>query len=127
MFDRSPARVHTDRCSCFQLEIQRQQLLQERQQFHMEQLRAAEYRARQTAASQLSAEAKQQMGVPGAVAGGAGMGGVGVAGAPAPAAAGPSSAPAPPPQQQQQQQPGVPQAQTAPAQPPPPEGQSVCV
>ena len=45
-----------------QLEVQRQQLLQERQQFHMEQLRAAEYRARQTAASQLSAEAKQQIG-----------------------------------------------------------------
>ncbi len=42
--------------------MQRQQLLQERQQFHMEQLRAAEYRARQTAASQISSEAKSQIG-----------------------------------------------------------------
>ncbi|XP_074652701.1 SWI/SNF complex subunit SMARCC2-like [Tubulanus polymorphus] len=45
------------------LEYQRQQLLQERQQFHMEQLRAAEFRARQVAAQQLAAEQKQQ-GVP---------------------------------------------------------------
>jgi SWI/SNF related-matrix-associated actin-dependent regulator of chromatin subfamily C len=32
---------------CLQLELQRQQLIQERQQFHMEQLKAAEYRAKQ--------------------------------------------------------------------------------
>lgn len=38
------------------LEYQRQQLLQERQQFHMEQLRAAEFRARQMAAQQLTSE-----------------------------------------------------------------------
>ncbi|KAH9524363.1 SWI SNF, matrix associated, actin dependent regulator of chromatin, sub c, member 2 [Bulinus truncatus] len=36
------------------LEYQRQQLLQERQQFHMEQIRAAEYRARQFANQQLA-------------------------------------------------------------------------
>ncbi|WAR04965.1 SMRC2-like protein [Mya arenaria] len=36
------------------LEYQRQQLLQERQQFHMEQVRAAEYRARQVAMQQMS-------------------------------------------------------------------------
>jgi len=41
------------------LEYQRQQLLQERQQFHMEQLRAVEYRARQMAAQQLSVEKSQ--------------------------------------------------------------------
>ncbi|CAL1537084.1 unnamed protein product [Lymnaea stagnalis] len=35
------------------LECQRQQLLQERQQFHLEQIRAAEYRARQLASQQL--------------------------------------------------------------------------
>ncbi|XP_059139466.1 SWI/SNF complex subunit SMARCC2-like isoform X2 [Physella acuta] len=35
------------------LELQRQLLLQERQQFHMEQMRAAEYRARQVASQQL--------------------------------------------------------------------------
>ncbi|XP_052253844.1 SWI/SNF complex subunit SMARCC2-like isoform X4 [Dreissena polymorpha] len=40
------------------LELQRQQLLQERQQFHMEQVRAAEYRARQIAMQQLSTEPK---------------------------------------------------------------------
>ncbi|XP_052805807.1 SWI/SNF complex subunit SMARCC2-like [Mya arenaria] len=38
------------------LEYQRQQLLQERQQFHMEQVRAAEYRARQVAMQQMSSE-----------------------------------------------------------------------
>ncbi|CAG5119363.1 unnamed protein product, partial [Candidula unifasciata] len=36
------------------IEYQRQQLLQERQQFHMEQIRAAEYRARQFASQQLA-------------------------------------------------------------------------
>ncbi|BFZ22701.1 hypothetical protein BsWGS_25740 [Bradybaena similaris] len=36
------------------LEYQRQQLLQERQQFHMEQIRAAEYRARQFANQQMT-------------------------------------------------------------------------
>ncbi|XP_013066395.2 SWI/SNF complex subunit SMARCC2-like isoform X1 [Biomphalaria glabrata] len=36
------------------LECQRQQLLQERQQFHLEQIRAAEYRARQLACQQLA-------------------------------------------------------------------------
>jgi hypothetical protein len=40
------------------LEIQRQQLLQERQQFHLEQLRAAEFRQRQLAAQQLMTEGK---------------------------------------------------------------------
>merc|ERR1712047_180996 len=35
------------------LEYQRQQLIQERQQFHLEQLRAAEFRARATAQTQL--------------------------------------------------------------------------
>lgn len=45
---------------CFvQLEYQRQQLLQERQQFHLEQIRAAEYRARQIAMTQLAAEQRQ--------------------------------------------------------------------
>ncbi|KAL3836492.1 hypothetical protein ACJMK2_021921 [Sinanodonta woodiana] len=43
-----------------QLEYQRQQLLQERQQFHMEQIRAAEYRARQIAIQQMASEQKQQ-------------------------------------------------------------------
>merc|ERR1712113_1226749 len=36
------------------LEYQRQQLIQERQQFHLEQLRAAEFRARSAAQQQLS-------------------------------------------------------------------------
>merc|ERR1719285_1038002 len=36
------------------LEYQRQQLIQERQQFHLEQLRAAEFRARNTAQAQLT-------------------------------------------------------------------------
>lgn len=36
------------------LEYQRQELLRERQQFHMEQLKAAEYRAKQVAAQQLA-------------------------------------------------------------------------
>jgi len=38
------------------LEYQRQQLIQERQQFHLEQLRAAEFRARTTAQQQLTKE-----------------------------------------------------------------------
>ncbi|RWS07661.1 SWI/SNF complex subunit SMARCC2-like protein [Dinothrombium tinctorium] len=38
------------------LEYQRQQLMQERQQFHMEQLRAAEYKARQQALANLVAQ-----------------------------------------------------------------------
>ncbi|KAK7485068.1 hypothetical protein BaRGS_00023707, partial [Batillaria attramentaria] len=41
------------------LEYQRQQLLQERQQFHLEQIRAAEYRARQIAMTQLATEQRQ--------------------------------------------------------------------
>ncbi|ESN93812.1 hypothetical protein HELRODRAFT_193880 [Helobdella robusta] len=40
------------------LEYQRQELLKERQQFHMEQLRAAEFRAKQLAAQQLANEQK---------------------------------------------------------------------
>jgi SWI/SNF related-matrix-associated actin-dependent regulator of chromatin subfamily C len=40
------------------LEYQRQDLLRERQQFHMEQLRAAEFRAKQLAQQQVSAEQK---------------------------------------------------------------------
>lgn len=40
------------------MEQQRQQLLQERQQFHLEQLRAAEFRQRQFAAQQLVSEGK---------------------------------------------------------------------
>lgn len=42
------------------MEYQRQQLLQERQQFHMDQIRAAEYRARQIAAQQHMNEQRQQ-------------------------------------------------------------------
>ncbi|XP_069122462.1 SWI/SNF complex subunit SMARCC1-like [Argopecten irradians] len=42
------------------LEFQRQQLLQERQMFHNEQIRAAEHRARQIAMQQLVSEQKQQ-------------------------------------------------------------------
>merc|ERR1711994_109309 len=38
------------------LEYQRQQLIQERQQFHLEQLRAAEFRARSAAQQQLTRE-----------------------------------------------------------------------
>merc|ERR1712198_737828 len=38
------------------LEYQRQQLIQERQQFHLEQLRAAEFRARSAAQQQLNKE-----------------------------------------------------------------------
>ena len=39
------------------LEYQRQQLIQERQQFHLEQLRAAEFRARTAAQTQLNKDA----------------------------------------------------------------------
>ncbi|XP_055997804.1 SWI/SNF complex subunit SMARCC2-like [Ostrea edulis] len=42
------------------LEYQRQQLLQERQQFHMEQIKAAEHRARQMAMQQMVTEQRQQ-------------------------------------------------------------------
>ncbi|KAK3105371.1 hypothetical protein FSP39_023629 [Pinctada imbricata] len=55
------------------LEYQRQQLLQERQQFHLEQIKAAEHRARQIAMQQMMAEQKQQQqggGDPGAGAAG---------------------------------------------------------
>merc|ERR1711868_271619 len=38
------------------LEYQRQQLIQERQQFHLEQLKAAEFRARSVAQQQLNKE-----------------------------------------------------------------------
>ncbi|KAI1290154.1 SWI/SNF complex subunit SMARCC2 [Halotydeus destructor] len=46
------------------LEYQRQQLIQERQQFHMEQLRAAEFRARQTAHSIVQQQGGQTGPVP---------------------------------------------------------------
>lgn len=42
------------------LEYQRQQLITERQQFHLEQLKAAEFRARQQANQRLQAEQQQQ-------------------------------------------------------------------
>lgn len=42
------------------LEYQRQQLITERQQFHLEQLKAAEFRARQNANQRLAAEQQQQ-------------------------------------------------------------------
>jgi hypothetical protein len=45
-----------------QLEYQRQELLKERQQFHMEQLKSAEYRARQVAAQQLASEQRLAQG-----------------------------------------------------------------
>uniref|UniRef100_A0A1B6E9E1 SWI/SNF complex subunit SMARCC2 n=2 Tax=Clastoptera arizonana TaxID=38151 RepID=A0A1B6E9E1_9HEMI len=41
------------------LEYQRQQLIQERQQFHLEQLKAAEFRARQQAQQRIAAEQQQ--------------------------------------------------------------------
>lgn len=44
------------------LEYQRQQLITERQQFHLEQLKAAEFRARQQAHQRLQAEQGGQMG-----------------------------------------------------------------
>lgn len=46
------------------LEYQRQQLIQERQQFHMEQLRAAEFRARQQAQALLLAQQGGTNGIP---------------------------------------------------------------
>merc|ERR1712038_153299 len=46
------------------LEYQRQQLIQERQQFHLEQLRAAEFRARAAAQQQLARENQNQPGQP---------------------------------------------------------------
>lgn len=42
------------------LEYQRQQLITERQQFHLEQLKAAEFRARQQAHQRLAQEQQQQ-------------------------------------------------------------------
>merc|ERR1712106_1135728 len=47
------------------LEYQRQQLIQERQQFHLEQLRAAEFRARTAAQQQLNKESGVGVGVAG--------------------------------------------------------------
>ena len=44
------------------LEYQRQQLIQERQQFHLEQLRAAEFRARQQAHAMMMAQQQQKPG-----------------------------------------------------------------
>ncbi|XP_033732174.1 SWI/SNF complex subunit SMARCC2-like [Pecten maximus] len=59
------------------LEFQRQQLLQERQMFHNEQIRAAEHRARQIAMQQLVSEQKQQSAQQAGEQGGsAGSGGV---------------------------------------------------
>jgi SWI/SNF related-matrix-associated actin-dependent regulator of chromatin subfamily C len=49
------------------LEYQRQQLIQERQQFHLEQLRAAEFRARTAAQQQLAREQQQPVGPQGQV------------------------------------------------------------
>merc|ERR1712228_532855 len=46
------------------LEYQRQQLIQERQQFHLEQLRAAEFRARAAAQQQLARETGTPAGTP---------------------------------------------------------------
>ncbi|XP_039281683.1 SWI/SNF complex subunit SMARCC2 isoform X1 [Nilaparvata lugens] len=46
------------------LEYQRQQLIQERQQFHLEQLKAAEFRARQQAHQRLAAEQQGQQTTP---------------------------------------------------------------
>ncbi|XP_050672537.1 SWI/SNF complex subunit SMARCC2 isoform X2 [Leptidea sinapis] len=59
------------------LEYQRQQLIQERQQFHLEQLKAAEFRARNQALQRLQAETG------GAVNLGSGANAVAVSGAPA--------------------------------------------
>lgn len=55
------------------LEYQRQQLIQERQQFHLEQLRAAEFRARQQAHAMMMAQQQQRPGgtpTPGAASNG---------------------------------------------------------
>ncbi|CAB3233401.1 unnamed protein product [Arctia plantaginis] len=77
------------------LEYQRQQLIQERQQFHLEQLKAAEFRARHQAHQRLQAES----GAGAAAAASGGAGGAAVGGAPAVAAAVAPDAPhdAPPP------------------------------
>ena len=45
-----------------QLEYQRQELLKERQHFHMEQMKAAEFRARQIAAQQLNLDPNTKSG-----------------------------------------------------------------
>lgn len=50
------------------LEYQRQQLIQERQQFHLEQLKAAEFRARQQAHQRFQLEQGQWQQPPGAAA-----------------------------------------------------------
>ncbi|XP_035453405.1 SWI/SNF complex subunit SMARCC2 isoform X2 [Spodoptera frugiperda] len=77
------------------LEYQRQQLIQERQQFHLEQLKAAEFRARHQAHQRLQAESGAAGAVPG----------VGAVGGPGPGpAVGPAGA-----------QPGVPAAAPEPA------------
>ncbi|EDV94949.1 SWI/SNF complex subunit SMARCC1 isoform X2 [Drosophila grimshawi] len=94
------------------LEYQRQQLITERQQFHLEQLKAAEFRARQQAHHRLQQELQQQ--------------GQQAAGAPAPGAMilppqqqqaaqqqQQQSLPPPPPHHHQQQQPPPPQQQQA--------------
>merc|ERR1712107_876264 len=65
------------------LEYQRQQLIQERQQFHLEQLRAAEFRARSQAQQQLNKE--QGTGPAGSLPAGAGAQPAGPAAAAAPA------------------------------------------
>merc|ERR1719383_1560843 len=63
------------------LEYHRQQLIQERQQFHLEQLRAAEFRARSAAQQQLTREQGQQPVAPNAQQPQPAMGGA-AAGAP---------------------------------------------
>ncbi|KAL1122966.1 hypothetical protein AAG570_003290 [Ranatra chinensis] len=95
------------------LEYQRQQLIAERQQFHLEQLKAAEFRARQQAHQRLAAEAaaQQHQGAGGAVV-------------PLPTAQPLGAAPSvggPPAPSQQQQQPPPPA--TSPQPPPPPQPQ----
>lgn len=71
------------------LEYQRQQLIQERQQFHLEQLKAAEFRARHQAHQRLQAEsgAAGAAAVAAAAGTGAAAGGASVTGAAAPDAA----------------------------------------
>lgn len=51
-------------CLCFQLEYQRQQLLADRQSFHMEQLKYAEMRARQQHFQQIQHQQHSQAGGP---------------------------------------------------------------
>merc|ERR1712223_1240781 len=67
------------------LEFQRQQLIHERQQFHLEQLRAAEFRARAAAQQQLARETGTPAGTPATPA---------VAGTPPAPSAAPAAAPA---------------------------------